>query len=503
MSVLDPAPRETTGPASATITRRYTRDVIASSAWQQSLSLQRDGRLRWYAATLMLLVLAVLASGWNARRTDERQRADAAAEDDRLWRSQGAADPHMASHFGRLIPKPVSPLMVFDPGLDRYLGTVARLESHVQHMPRQLPADRGTSLSAFPQLSGAYVLQTLLPLLVILAGFQLCAGDTARVLLRQELAAGAPAEALLRGRGRSLASAAVVFAVAPLVLTGGLAGMLGAGASGMLDLAVRLVLSSVGYAAYAVGWVALTVTVSARSRSARGALAALLGVWALLVLLLPRLSIDVAEFVRPTPTTVEFQTNVRRALEQGPNGHDPADVRFARFRDSVLAVFKVAEVSKLPVNWSGLTLMEGEREASVAAREQYDTLFERYAAQASLRRVFAMLSPLVALQPLSARLAGTDVWTHVDFAKQVERYRYGMVQQLNADLVLNGPPGDAAGSYRAGESLWAQVPIFAYEPQSTRSVVRGALPDLLSVICWAVAMLLGSTVATRHLSVSE
>lgn len=463
--------------------------VVARAQWRVLL---RDGRLRLLILATLIIAVAGLAGGAarDTRLADERAQLNAA--DAELWTAQGAVNPHMAAHFGRYVSKPVSPLTFFDPGVTEQLGTVARLEAHVQQPPRHRPAEGGASLNRFGGFSPALALQILGPLLIILAGFSVFSGDRARILLRQELAGGAPRLGLLGGRYAALSLAATLMVAPVLIIT-----LVLAARAGGAVLAAALSIS-VGYVLFTLFWVGFTLGVSALCRSARTSLIVLLSVWLGTTFLVPRLASDVAARLAPSPTSVAFKADIRTALEAGPSGHDSADARLAALRQETLEHYGVDRIEDLPVSWDGIALQEGERIATEIGNEHYERLWASYERQGQIRRAFAGISPLLALKSWSSGLAGSDAAAHVDFTRAIEAYRFSFVDLLNEDIASNAV-GQNAFSYEASPELLESVPPFTYSsPPLEERFGRLWLDGIILMVWWIAAIVLAG-VAVRRL----
>jgi ABC-2 type transport system permease protein len=87
-----------------------------------------------------------------------------------------------------------------------------------------------------------------------------------------------------------------------------------------------------GYLAYLLLWTGAAVLVSARAPRARTALLALVGAWTIVVVLLPRMTPDLAAALAPRPTRIEMEAAVTRELAALGDSHNPDDPYFARFR---------------------------------------------------------------------------------------------------------------------------------------------------------------------------
>jgi ABC-2 type transport system permease protein len=410
---------------------------------QQAL---RDQRVRWLAIALVLAGLAALLSGLARQQRLSAEREAAIRADAEAWSRQGVVDPHGAAHFGRTAFKPISLLSALDPGLLDHIGSLVRLEAHKQNVASGRPSDAGTALTAFVPFTAASALQIFAPVLIILAGFGVFSGEAARQILRLELAAGIPPRVLLMGRF--------------LALGGGIVGVLGlfgfAGGVGLWltdapapDFA-RLGLLLVGYGAYLLTFLALTLGISALCVSARPALAVLLAFWLATVLLVPRIGPSLSAQVYPVPSVPVFANQVSESIDDGLDGHDPRHTRMDRLRARAMAQYGVTRIEDLPVNFGGLALEYGEAATTRAYQQHFDALFTNYERQSRLLQALSPLSPRLPLQGWSAGLAETDFAAHRAFLQDAEQYRYAFVQALN-QAVVRSTPGQPRAAVRVAD----------------------------------------------------
>lgn len=465
--------------------------VITTVARKEMRELARDGRLRLAAAAVLVLLAAALATGWRAWRDASALRESAARATRAAWLAQSPKNPHSAAHYGVYAFKPEPALSFVDRGVSSYAGALTFLEAHRQNDFKYRPAQDAAAAARFGEWTAAAVLQVLVPLLIVVLGFGAFAGERERGTLRPLLALGVSPARLALGKalGMLLGPAALLGAGA-LVLSGAAAG--GAGA----DLAWRACALALAYGVYFAAWTALTLAASAAARATRPALVALLGVWAVQVLLVPRLAADVARAARPAPTAFAFNARVERELAAEPGGGTAA-AREARFRDSVLRAYGATSVDALPINFRGLTLAAGERHGNAVFDAAYGDLAATYAAQDRVRAALAWGAPVLAVRELSMALAGTDAAQFRDFQQAAERYRRALVGRMNDALVTIGRARD--GTAADGDArLWATVPEFRYEAPGVGRVLAGAWPDLAALGAWLVAGVVALGLAVRR-----
>jgi len=465
-------------PASIAVLRQVVR--------QQWLVLLRERRLRILGA----LVLAMTAIALVAGAIDARRARDARVHDERVeaevWDAQGAANPHGAAHFGRYVYKPVQALSVLDPGLQAHLGGALKLEGHVQNTSRFKRTDGGAALSRFGGFSPAFAMQVLVPLLIVFAAFGAFSGERARNLMWQEIGAGASPWQLLAGRFLAFAGALLGL----LALAGTLAALLGISAwSGAYFAALALMLGA--YALYWLAVLGIVLAITAMTGSARTALLAGLGFWVVSAMLAPMLAPMLAERRHPTPTATEFHARVVDEIMKGPDGHDPRDARFAAFQEATLKQYKVSRIEDLPINYSGLLFEYGEKTTADIYNRHFDRLYAVYDAQAAYSLKAGIVSPLMALRPLSSALAQSDLPAHRHFLAQAEAYRYNLVQRLNRDIKFNRKP--EMRDYATDVAAVTRGVRFAPRPLTLAEV----LPRTAAPFAWLLAWLAGAVALMR------
>ena len=125
-------------------------------AVKDATEIWRDGRFRWAAGLLLLLLVAAVAGGVHNQSQIARQHADAQQAERDVWLDKGDMNPHAAAHYGAFVFKPVQPLSAIDPGLDPFVGVFVFLEAHKQQLARHRP-DRGRDADAAARTADARV----------------------------------------------------------------------------------------------------------------------------------------------------------------------------------------------------------------------------------------------------------------------------------------------------------------------------------------------------------
>lgn len=461
---------------------------------RDELRLMQRNRVAVIAVALLIMLAMVAAFvSWSHQRAIAEQRARFQTEATKAFDAQPDRHPHRVVHYGHFIFRPLGPLAAFDPGVDAFTGNSMFLEGHRQNTANFGDVRQSSLLVRFGQLTPAFVLQVIAPLLLIFLGYGVVARERERGTLRQLLVQGVSARQLIGGKLLALGAVAMLI---------GLPGMIGflfiAGQPGALAGPMAIIAG--GYAAYLALWAIIVILTSALAPRSRDALLALIALWAVAVILVPRVAPDVAAQAHPLTTKLETDIAIQRDLRRLGDSHNPDDPFFAAFKQKILRQYGVSRVEDLPVNYKGLLGMEGEKLTSGLFDDYAAKSFAVQAEQSSLMDHFGIVSPTVALRRLSMGAAGTDLNGHRRFLEQAESYRYDIIQRLNklqADAVSYADDtADDVGAdkrKRVSSLNWQSIPAFTFKNPASRDLVGASLPGLLTLFVWlclaAIALL--------------
>jgi len=441
----------------------------------------REGRLAAVLAVLALLGILSVALSIQRAAESERDRLAAEAVDRVTFLNQGVRNPHSAAHFSRFAFRPLSPTAALDPGIGPYAGVAVWMEAHRQDPANLRAAEDRVELGRLADLSPAWLLQVLAPLLIIALAFDALAGERERGTWPLLLGSGVSARRLMRGKWMAL-----MWVFAPPVLLLAAAQVIAGGAQGGEAL-LRSAGWALGHLAYLMVWMLLALAASLRAARARTALIVLLAGWALASLIAPRLSIALAEAQAPIPTARDFAAAIKHDLDHGLDGQSPPEARRAQFTQQLLAEYGVDRVEDLPVSLAGMSLQEAERYGNRVFDRHYGELTGLYRAQEGWRRWGALLSPLTSLQQISMTAAGTDMSHHVDFIQQAETSRRAIIEVLNMDQATHGVGLEMR--YQADAALWETIPEFSYRLPPWATLAARQWADWLLLAAWLGAAL--------------
>jgi ABC-2 type transport system permease protein len=109
---------------------------------------------------------------------------------------------------------------------------------------------------------------------------------------------------------------------------------------------------------------------------------------------------------------------------------------------------------------------------------------------------------------VSMSASGTDLEGHRRFLAQAEAYRFAIVQQLNrlqatkvtyADDRSRNKDPEAAKRIRIDPENWKAIPDFRYRSVSIAEQLQSALPGILILFGWLLALGFGLRAAIRRL----
>ena len=469
-------------------------DIAIHIAREEWRLLQRNRVALMGLSLLLLLTAVVIFTAWEQRRTTNAERVQYQLQMNQAFETQPDRHPHRMVHYGHFVFRPISPLAAFDPGVDAYTGHTLFLEGHRQNSANFGDVRQSSLLLRFGQLTPAFVLQVLAPLLLIFIGHGAVARESESGTLRVLLAQGVRPWQIVTGKLLALGSVGAL-ALLPVLLA-----LLWIGTTTPAPASLTIVLAF-GYGLWLLIWTLGIVGISAGFACGRDALLALLAVWVVSVVLMPRLASEVSASTLALPTRFETDIAVARDLAAVGDSHNPEDPYFSGFRKKVLAQYGVSSIEDLPVNYKGLVAIEGERLTSALFQRSTNANFELQASQ--LRQVdnFAWLSPVIALRRLSMAAAGTDLQNYRHFVEQAEQHRYRLVQELNRLQAekLSLATDRSSRDSRISHTHWHGLAVFHHEDLAPAEALRRAAPAAGVLLIWMAGLSALLALAMRRL----
>lgn len=451
-------------------------------------------------ALLGAFMLYATITGVSAYRKQTENRLKYQKEVREHWEEMPDKHPHRMAHYGYIAFRTKHPLSIFDFGTESYTGNVVFLEAHKQNSINLSEAGFSTGLLRFGEIHLAAILQMLVSLILFFTGFGLIAADRENGTLKLLLSQGVSWQEIIMGKSLGLLLLAICLLVpAFLMLT---AGLFWSGAELKADHGLRLFYLLLTYLFYFAIISLLTVIVSAIAKKARHALIALIGIWLLLAVILPRSTQAIGTYIHPSPSRIAFEAAVEKDILQLGDSHDPDDPYFKSLKDSVLKAHNASTVEELPFNYSGFQMKEGERMSAEVYNRHLARLLQIYQEQNNVSRISAFINPFTALRNISMALSGSDFRSYVQFQQQAEEYRYKLAQHMNElqiKLISNKKLAPGEKPYSISSEYWKAFPDFKFKESGSSSSLAEEALSIAALLFWTLLLLLSVPLISKKL----
>jgi len=456
--------------------------MIRTITQKEFISALRDKRLVILGSIILLLLLTAALTGVKSYQmlTTERTIAQQTATDN--FHKQPDRHPHRVAHYGSYAFRPKSALSFLDFGLDSFTGTMVYLEAHQQNSANFSQVQQSGSLLRFGEMTIAFVMQWLVPLLIIFLCFNAFTLEkeegTLKILLSNGVSLQQIAKAKILGYSKVIA-----LIIGPSFLLAGIFLLSLNEFNFTADLLLRIDVFIISYLLYFFIFIIGSVLLSALHTHSRKALVTLLGVWILMCVLLPKATANLGSSLYETPSKAAMDAEVHHQAKQGINGHNPQDKRTEEFKKALLKTYKVDSVSQLPVNIDGLVMAEGEAFSSKVYQSHFEELVKTYLKQNQISVWSGFINPYLAVRNISMSMAGSDFHHYVHFLNAAETYRYQLAQYLNNLQAVK--LAYKSKDTRLARETWANYPEFNYEAPKVSSALGNILISITALISWS------------------
>ena len=453
-----------------TILRRELKEVV---------------RGRWFHVLTLLmfaLLLAAALDGWNRYLADQQVRSDAVITDREVWVEQGENNPHGAAHFARYAFREVPPLAAFDPGVYDYAGAAFSMEAHNRNPTTLRRVEDAAVQSPFPSISPGWIILVMGTLLIATVLFPAVAVERERGTLRALAASGVTAREFTAGKMGSLAVLvvglallAIVVAVAPSLL----------GMSDSSPPARRVLALFVVYLLGLLCFAFVILWISARAKSSGEAFSGAAVAWLFFALICQVFAGQLALTLYPDLDEQTLKNEIQLKAQTPFWAGNAKDAAVAAEEKKILDEFGAASFDALGFDRQALILQAHEEFANAVYDELYGALHLRQVGQDKVLRYATLLSPVLAVQRLSAGISGTDQLAQLQFAVQAEQHRRQIIAQLNRDMMIHG--GGQGFAYIADRDLWEAIPDFEASPPSLGRVFNYYWFEVFVLMLWLLA----------------
>jgi len=452
-----------------------------------------------YIISIFIGVLLIYAtfSGWNNYSSQNETSEKYQHESREDWLKNPDKNPHRMAHYGNFAFRKSTPLSVFEFGMEPFFGNAIFLEAHKQNTANFSEAGFSNSMLRFGEISIAMVLQILLPLLIFFVGFNSVAAERENGTLKLILSQGINWKQLLVGKTLGIASVIMLLFIPTMIILV-IVWLLLQNFTVSSDEMIKMVLFVIFHFIYLLFFCAIAVLVSASSKTSKKALVSLIGIWLVFTIILPRTTQALGAYIYEAPSKIQFNSDIEKDILKQGDSHNPNDPHYKAIKDSLLRVYKVDSVQKLPFNYSGFIMTEGEKISSRIYNQHLEDLLLVYKKQNSFSKTVSFINPYIAMKNLSMGLSNTDYDSYTDFQKQAEAYRYMMAQKMNAlqiKYISNNKDKPAV----IDKEHWADVKEFHYEQKEIQDVLTNEIISIISIILWISLLFIFIKIATKKL----
>ncbi|MEQ6123669.1 DUF3526 domain-containing protein [Pseudotenacibaculum sp. MALMAid0570] len=438
----------------------------------------RDGRFKISFFIVLFLLIAALFITSKQYQNINEQYENAKNSERTAWESQGEKNPHSAAHYGNYVFKPKLPLSLLDQGVDKYTGISIFLEAHNRNEAQYSTATDQTALSRFGELTPDFILFFIIPLIIILVGYNSFTkeieGKTFYILKSQGI------------DGWKLVTGKWFAALIPIVSI-----------TTLLFLVAGIVLSNIkGYAAFS--WSSLTVLygvyllyyliftnvvlfISSISKKSGIALVSSLTFWVLACFIAPKIASNIADSNYPYPTYQEFSESISEEKKLGLDGHNPWNKESRLLQEKVLKEYNVDNIKDLPFNFYAYRMQKSEEYQAKIYANHYNKLKNQFKKQAKVYKSLSVISPFLPARFLSMSIANTDYQSHWNFSDASEKYRIETQAFLNGKTEKNSKTGER---YVATAETWKELPKFDYTPLSLSERLSDNKFNFIILLFW-------------------
>ncbi len=453
----------------------------------------------WMVLLLGLMLLMASWLGWQNFQQQQKIRTEYQQHVRKQWLGNPDKHPHRMAHYGYFAFRPKHPLSFFDFGMESYTGVSVFLEAHKQNTVNFSEASLSTGILRFGEMSIAMLLQLLVPLLLLFLGFNSISALKENGTLKIILCQGVSWQELILGKSLGIVSIVLLLFLPVSLITFGFLFSL-SGFSLDTDASLRLLILLLSYLAYFILWSIITVLISSLSKTSKGALTSLIGIWLVTMIVLPRAAQALGAARYPTPSKAAFEKALDEDLKKDGDPHNPNDPHFKAIKTSLLRRYKADSISQLPFNYAGYLMYESEKISSGIYNRHRKALLARYENQNRFNRYTAFINPYIAIKNLSMALAGADFASYVDFQDQAEEFRYNLAQRMNKlqiDYISNKKQSGQDKPYSISKKHWEDVPDFKYKFKDCGFVLKKEALSLAALLFWLVVPLVLLFTITR------
>jgi ABC-type transport system involved in multi-copper enzyme maturation permease subunit len=391
---------------------------------------------------------------------------------------------HATNVIGQKVVKPVTPLSIFSSGLEESVGRTSTVrESDFPQMEDSIYST-APIFAVFGDLDLTFIIKLVISLFAILFTYDLISGEKERGTLKLCLANSVPRNTFILGKSLGSFISMLIPLVIPMAFA--LLMMLLIGdISFTADHWLRIFWILLGYILYMMAFFSVGLFVSTITKSSATSFLILLFFWVMIVLIVPKGAMLMANQFYPVPDVNETQEELR-TLKENFN------------RDITQALMRIYEQqqagqqrSKMKrTDWAALWEEVRNDLEPEYYRQSVAKVNDFRLKQSNLTNLainFSRISPASAVTYIGMNMAGTGYASQEKFLAQLMSHRTFFIEYVRAKQKEEelDDPNTASGRNQKNSSNaelpLSDLPTMTFNQISMAASVELILPDLLSM----------------------
>lgn len=420
-------------------------------------------------AVVVVLVISGIAIG---ARDYLEKKADSLSQPQRNEKTlEGQTNWFSAGYVGIFDSKTPYVLSIFDHGIDNSLGRTSQISLALDANPDESRNLLSPILAVFGEVDLTFVVKIILSLFVILLTYDAISGEKERGTLKLTLSNEVSRSTYIIGKITGGFSVIAISFLLPLLL--GLAFMMGFYPEVISDFNadawIRLSVIILVYLLYLGLFFAVGLFVSSMCQKSSTSFIILLMIWVLFVTIIPRVSLTVAEKMKPYTSYATMQTMAGKEIS--------ADRReaMAAFQDrqKMMDAFQKKELGKY-----FSSIFEDITQRQQTIMKKYDDQYKRQQdSQISLaENLSRSISPTSALTFAVQNLSGTGYGRQKDYIKQLKEFQAGYRKMVLGRIAAITEPQELGMTTTI--DIKPQEVTFNYTEETATTVINRTLWDL-------------------------
>jgi len=385
-----------------------------------------------------------------------------------------------------------APLSVFTQGFE---STLPRYYEFTQDgfKPGESASDDESILSVQGKVDFVFLVQMVISLIAMLFASDMISGEKESGTLRAMLANSLPRDTLLAGKiGGGFTALWVPFILA--FLLGAVVLMLGAFPLVGGDTAARVLIVFLATSLFMLTYFTIGIAVSTSTAKARTSLVAILIIWAVFQLIVPKLGDMVARLVHPvrTETEVSLQKSLLvRSLdmEQAKDLGHQWDLIFASLSQEARDNQDSPENKKWgPIRDDIQQRTREKKSQQLAAIDETYTQEKRR--QLNLAVNLSLVSPSAAFARFIADVCGTGELERGKYLEAVRAHQRALDNELFSKVkrtLMIHEGGQMSMGFSAQPVDASKLPRFAITPATVAETLKANVRSLVSLLVWLIA----------------